>query len=60
MQRLNQAANAALQQPQLQAQLARQGVTPMGGSGADLERMVQQTAAHVQQLVQSRGISDAQ
>lgn len=60
VQRLNQAANAALQQPQLQAQLARQGVTPMGGSGADLERMVQQTAAHVQQLVQSRGISDAQ
>ncbi len=60
VQRLNQAANTALQQPQLQAQLARQGVTPMGGSAADLEHMVQQTTVHVQQLVQARGISDGQ
>lgn len=56
--RLNLAANAALQQPQLQAHLAKLGVASMGGTPRDLEAMVEQTTAQVQQLVKQRGITD--
>lgn len=58
VQRLNQAANAALQQMQVREHLSKLGVEPMGGTPQDLEIMVKQTSKHVQQLVQARGISD--
>lgn len=58
VQRLNQAANAALQQTQVREHLSKLGVEPMGGTPQDLEIMVKQTSKHVQQLVQARGISD--
>lgn len=56
--RLNKAANQALQQAALLARLAQMGVTPMGGTVQDLERMVAQTTQQVRALVQQRGISD--
>lgn len=58
VQRLNQAANAALAQPQLQARLQALGVEVMGGAAQDLTRMVEQTSAQVRTLVQQRGITD--
>lgn len=58
VQRLNQAANAALAQPQLQARLQALGVEVMGGAAQDLTRMVKQTSAQVRTLVQQRGITD--
>lgn len=60
VQRLNQAANAALQQPALQERLAALGVEVMGGTPADLTRLVEQTSTQVHKLVQERGISDGQ
>ena len=56
--RLNHAANAALQRPKLREQLAKLGVEPMGGTPEDLQRMVEHTAQHVQELVKARGITD--
>lgn len=58
VQRLNQAANAALQQPALQAQLAKLGVSTQGGRPQDLTAMVVQTTQQVRALVQQRGITD--
>lgn len=58
VQRLNQAANAALQQPAIQAQLAKLGVEAMGGTPAALADMVASTTEQVQTLVQQRGITD--
>lgn len=58
VQRLNAAANQVLQQAPLQERLAQLGVTPMGGSVQDLQRMVAQTAQQVRALVQARGITD--
>ena len=58
VQRLNQAANAALQQLQVREQLSKLGVEPMGGKPEDLERMVEETTQHVHALVKARGITD--
>ncbi len=58
VQRLNQAANAALAQPELQARLKALGVDVLGGTSADLARMVEETSAQVRTLVQQRGITD--
>lgn len=58
VQRLNQAANAALQQTQMREHLSKLGVAPMGGTPQDLELLVKQTTQHVRELVQARGISD--
>lgn len=55
---LNNAANQALQSTALQVRLSQMGVTPLGGTPQDLERMVADTRAHVRQLVAQRGISD--
>lgn len=58
VQRLNAAANQVLQQAPLQARLAQLGVTPMGGSVQDLQRMVAVTTQQVRNLVAQRGITD--
>lgn len=58
VQRLNTATNHVLQQNALRDRLAQLGVTPMGGSAHDLQRMVEQTTAQVQTLVRQRGITD--
>ena len=58
VQRLNRAANQALQQPALRARLAQLGVTPLGGTPIHLEHLVAQTTAQVRALVQQRVISD--
>ncbi|MBF6630210.1 MAG: tripartite tricarboxylate transporter substrate binding protein [Comamonas sp.] len=58
VQRLNAAANHALQQSVLRERLAQLGVTPMGGTAQDLQHMVEQTTAQVQMLVRQRGITD--
>lgn len=58
LQRLNAAANQALQQPALRARLAQLGVTPLGGTSKELEQMVQATTSQVRALVQARGITD--
>lgn len=58
VQRLNTAANHALQQPALRARVEQLGVTPMGGSVQDLQHMVQTTTQQVRTLVEQRGITD--
>ena len=58
LQRLNAAANQALQQPALRTRLAQLGVTPLGGTSQELEQMVQATTSQVRALVQARGITD--
>ena len=58
VQQLHRAAQQALAQPALQARFAQMGVTPLGGTPEDLRRMVVDTTAVVQKLVQERGISD--
>lgn len=58
VQRLNAAANHALQQSVLRERLAQLGVRPMGGAAQDLQHMVEQTTAQVQTLVRQRGITD--
>lgn len=55
---LNQVAQQALQQDALKALFASMGVTPLGGTPEDLQRMVVDTTAHVRALVAERGISD--
>lgn len=58
LQRLNVAANQALQQPVLRERLEKMGVTPLGGTPQDLEHMVVATTAQVRELVRARGITD--
>lgn len=58
VQQLNHAAQQALQQPELLARFAQMGVTPLGGTPADLQRMVVETTAQVRALVAERGITD--
>lgn len=58
VQRLNQAANAALQQTALRAQLDKLGVQALGGTPQELLQMVTQTTEQVRALVKQRGITD--
>lgn len=55
---LNHAAQQALADHELQARFAQMGVTPLGGTPEDLQRMVIDTTAHVRTLVAERGITD--
>ena len=58
VQRINAAANHALQQPALRERLAQLGVAPLGGSPQELEQMVVATTSQVRTLVKARGITD--
>lgn len=58
VQRLNQAANAVLQQPQMRAKLAAIGAQPLGGSPSALAAMVAQTTQQVQALVKQHGVAE--
>lgn len=58
VQQLNRVAQQALQQDALKARFAQMGVTPLGGTPEDLQRMVRDTTAHVRALVAERGITD--
>jgi tripartite-type tricarboxylate transporter receptor subunit TctC len=51
LQRLNAATNQALKQAAVRARLQQLGVQPLGGTGLQLQRMVEDTTAQVRQLV---------
>ena len=58
VQRLNAAANRALQQARMVQRMTELGTEALGGSPEDLEQLVQRTSTQVQALVRARGITD--
>lgn len=58
VERLNVAANAALQQPALHQRLDALGVRPLGGTPQQLRAMVVDTSALVRKLVQQERVMD--